>query len=251
MIFTLLISNIFLPCLHGNYIKILPAFVKYFRPLEPLPLQYNTSKEKKINLIKECSDNNISLKWIQKEVHKETFLLVLLATEDITTEYGISINQQFYFLTPKLKLYEKYEVNNISVSQLLGHFENHTYLPKNGVEHNFMKQRNDFHGLELVGLSEISKDTYIKDLNEAKYYSSNDTYDVTSNTYGPFYEILRHLQKTLNFTTALYKRKKRGWGTPNLYSNGSLKAIDDGMVKDLMLGKADLIMASLSILYSR
>lgn len=251
MHFTLLILNIFLPCLHGNYSKILPAFVKYFRPLKPLPLQYNTSRENKVNVIKECSDYNISLKWIQKETNKEIFLLVLLPTEEITTAEEISISQQIYFLTPKFKLYEKYEVNKVNVLQLLGIFENHTYIPKNGIEHNFMKQRNNFHGLKLVGLTEDSKDTYIKNLDEAKYFSSNDTYDVTSNTYGPFYEILRHLQKTLNFTTTLYKRKKKGWGTPNFYSNGSLKSIDDGMVKDLMLGKADLIMASLSILHGR
>ena len=41
-----------------------------------------------------------------------------------------------------------------------------------------------------------------------------------------------------------------GRGMPVVHPNGSIE-VSDGMVRDINLGKADLIMASISILYNR
>ena len=62
----------------------------------------------------------------------------------------------------------------------------------------------------------------INDIHKAPYFPANKTYDVTSLTQGPYYEILKQMEKKLNFTTRLYKRKKRGWGIPIQYPNGTI-----------------------------
>ena len=68
--------------------------------------------------------------------------------------------------------------------------------------------------------------------------------------YGSGHEILKHLEKSLNFTSKLYKRRIEAWGTPEVYPNGSIE-ISDGMVRDLMPGKADMIVAHMDIIHSR
>ena len=235
----------------GSYIAILPTFVKHFRAPHPLPLHYKASRNEKVNITRECSHQDLRLWWIDKQGNEELFLLVLSAKKNLPSIGKIDINQQIYFLTPDFNLYEKYMVNSYVVVEMLGQFVNNTYFPRKDIEDNFMKRRNDFHGLELVGLTEESQYSHLTNLTKAKYFPSNDTYDVTNHIHGSYYEILQDLETRLNFTTKLYKRKIKGWGAPILYSNGSIKSINDGVVKDLMLGKADLIMAGLTILYSR
>ena len=48
--------------------------------------------------------------------------------------------------------------------------------------------------------------------------------------FGTGHQILKHLEKSLNFTSKLYKRKIEAWGTPEAFLNGSVE-ISDGMVK--------------------
>ena len=127
---------------------------------------------------------------------------------------------------------------------------NDRYFPKNDTEENFMKRRNNFHGLSFVALTDKSQENDFTNLNEATYIPSNDTYDVTHYSNGPFYVILKHLENTFNFTTKLYKRKTGGWGMPTILNNGTVE-ISDGMVKDVMMGSADMIMATVSVLYNR
>ena len=89
-----------------------------------------------------------------------------------------------------------------------------------------------------------------KNLQNAPYFLNNDTYDVTYSTKGSFYEILKHMEKKLNFTTKLYKRKVAAWGIPKVYSNGSIQ-ISDGMVKDVAFGSMDMIVTGLVMLPER
>ena len=88
----------------------------------------------------------------------------------------------------------------------------------------------------------------IENLSDAPYFSSNQTYNVSNHTKGPFFDILKHLEKKFNFTTQLYKRKVVGWGSPVITPNGSIQ-ISDGVIKDVMTESADMIVASLNILY--
>ena len=53
----------------------------------------------------------------------------------------------------------------------------------------------------------------------------------------------------LNFTTVLYKRKEIAWGFVYPQGNGSFKA--DGIVGDIFFGKADLIVAPVTLFLRR
>ena len=48
----------------------------------------------------------------------------------------------------------------------------------------------------------------------------------------------------------MFKRRIEGWGIPRLHPNGTME-LSPGMVKDVASGSADLIIASLSIMYER
>ena len=121
------------------------------------------------------------------------------------------------------------------------------------MEQNFYKRRKDFHGSNLISLSEPYYGIDFDMLEVAKtavYFPSNNTYDVTNYAKGSGYEIFKHLEKSLNFSTKLYKRRSGGWGTPTIYPNGTVD-IEEGIVKDLFFGKADVIVGHLDITHSR
>ena len=66
---------------------------------------------------------------------------------------------------------------------------------------------------------------------------------------GIYFDVLMELQRELNFTTELYKRKKKSWGFVNRKENGSYTAT--GIVGDLFYNKVDLIVAALTMLHQR
>ena len=113
-----------------------------------------------------------------------------------------------------------------------------------------MARRADFHGAELTGLTEKWLGIEIGNLEKAPYDIVEDRYDVTNLVSGAFYNILKNLEQSLNFTTKLYKRKSGGWGLPVQYPNGTIE-LSSGMVKDLVTGSADLIVTSITMLSER
>ena len=93
--------------------------------------------------------------------------------------------------------------------------------------------------------------TNIGNLENAPYYKSNETYDVTNHVFGGSgYEIWKNLQSDLNFTSNLYKRKEKKYGVPIESENGSLQ-ISDGYVNDVYRGKADIFARQFTIMYDR
>ena len=115
---------------------------------------------------------------------------------------------------------------------------------------NALARRADFHGAKLTALTEASLGIKIGSLDNAPYDAIEDRYDVTNLVSGPFHDILKILERSLNFTTKLYKRKLGGWGLPIEYPNGTIE-LSSGMVKDLATGLADLIATSITMLYER
>ena len=65
---------------------------------------------------------------------------------------------------------------------------------------------------------------------------------------GSFYDVLKHMEATLNFTTRIYRRKSGGWGMPIIYPNKSIH-LSPGMVNDLKDGSADMIGAEFVVTY--
>jgi hypothetical protein len=154
-------------------------------------------------------------------------------------------------LTPTLNLYEQYTINNELIQQKLGHFVDGLYIPEESIEQNFMKRRQNFHGSKLIALTVEGSD-YIKIDNKenAPYFPSNETYDVTGLVRGTFFDIWTILQNNLNFTTNIYSRIDNKVGVPIQHPNGSI-SVPDGIIKDGMDGSADILLAGLAILYNR
>ena len=154
-------------------------------------------------------------------------------------------------MTTSLNLYEKYTINNILIQQKLGHFVDVMYIQEESMEQNFLKRRRNFHGSELIALTnEDLEYTKIENFNDAPYFPSNQTYDVTGLVQGSIFDIWTILQKNLNFTTMIYSRMDDKWGVPILHPNGSI-FVPDGIVKHGMDGSADILLVSLILMYNR
>ena len=232
--------------------KTLMTFVRQFRAPQPLPIFYNSPKETKITLIKSMSEKGLTLDWIHELQYCKNFLLVLSQDDGLLDENKeITIDQQIYFLTPSLNLYEKYIINNQLIQQILGHFVDGIYVPEESIEQNFKKRRQNFHGSKLIALTlEYHTNLRIVNQKNAPYFPSNETYDVTGLVQGSFFDIWKTLENNLNFTTKIYSRMDDKWGVPIQHPNGSI-SVPDGIIKDGMDGSADILLSALSIIYTR
>ena len=163
----------------------------------------------------------------------------------------INIDQQIYFLTPFLELYEKYTINNELIQQKLGNFADGIYIPEESIEQNFMKRRQSFHGSKLIAFAGNSPSSIkIENLKDATYFPSIEAYDVTGLVKGPYFDVWLILQQNLNFTTRIYTRKDKKWGVPTQYPNGSI-SVPDGIIKNGIDGSADVLLARLAFMYYR
>ena len=231
--------------------KTLTAFARQFRAPQPLSIFYNSPKETKITLIKSMSEKGLILDWLNELHYSKDFLLVISQDDGLLVgNEEINIDQQIYFLTTSLDLYEKYTINNQLIQQKLGHFVDGIYIPEELIEQNFLKRRQNFHGSKLIALTLESKNLKIDNHTNAPYFPSNETYDVTGLVQGSFFDIWRTLQTNLNFTTKIYSRMNNKWGVPIQHSNGSI-SVPDGIIKDGMDGLADILLAGLIIMYDR
>ena len=186
-----------------------------------------------------------------KQMKVKGYILKKVVVSNLGEDEKINIDQQIYFLTPSLDLYEKYTINNKLIQQKLGHFVDGAYIPEELTKQNFKDRRHNLHGLELIALAVESKTSMkIGDLKNAPYFPSNQTYDVTDLIQGIYLEILTLLQNNLNFTTKIYSRMDNKWGVPIQHPNGSIY-MPDGIIKDGMDGSADILLANLHIMYER
>ena len=149
-----------------------------------------------------------------------------------------------------MDLYEKYTISNQVIYQKLGNFVDGMYSKEESIEQNFMKRRQNFHGSKLIALTAEGDYIKIDNIDNAIYFPSNKTYDVTGLVRGSFFDIWTTLQNNLNFTTNIYSRMDNKFGVPIQHSNGSI-SVPDGIIKDGMDGLADILLTGLAILYNR
>ena len=232
--------------------KTLTEFVRQFRAPQQLPIIYNTPKETKIKLIKSTSEKGLTLEWVDEFQYSKTFLLIISQDDGLfTRNKEITINQQIYFLTPSLDLYEKYTINNRLIQQKLGRFVGDMYMPEESIEQNFLKRRQNFHGSKLIALAvHTGKDIQIDNYKNNTYFPNNETYDVTDLVQGSVFDVWMILQNNLNFTTKIYSRMNNEWGVPVQHPNGSI-SVSDGIIKDGMDGLADILLSRIVIMFER
>ena len=79
------------------------------------------------------------------------------------------------------------------------------------------------------------------DLTTATFDEKSQTYDVTKSVTGLYHEMFLEMQKMLNFTSTLYKRKDGEWGPTTVFKNGTI--LTGGIVESLTSGFAEMIVA--------
>ena len=116
----------------------------------------------------------------------------------------------------------------------------------------FVQRRSNFQGIKLKAITDFDVPAvgFPDDFKStAKYFPNNETYEMTNLVYGIYIDVLHSMEKTLNFSTSLYRRKDGSWGTPKPFPNGTV--VLKGMMKTVNEGSVDFIWTSLSILLSR
>ena len=145
-------------------------------------------------------------------------MLVLLQEIRLNNE-NVEINQQIYFLTSSLELHEMYTVNGHVITKKLVYFVGNLLIPIDSIEQNLLKRRKNFHGFQMIGMTDTIPSAIQINIENATYFSSNQTYDVTNSMQGSYYDIWKNLEIVLNFTT---KEKRETGGCRFNYLMGLL-----------------------------
>ena len=204
-----------------------------------------------------CTEDFRNLK-LDKLIKKQTVVISQIKNVNDLNAIDISIGEEVYFLDKNtFKIYEAYTINDVQVTRYLGQFHqaytnSALFSPANDFIDSFAYRRSDFHGIQLNCMTETWKSNIIIPDNfaeESNYFPENETYDVTSIVSGGYIDVLHNLEKSLNFSTKIYKRKDGVWGVPKILPNGTI--ILDGMMKSITENHVDMICASLGQLQSR
>ena len=158
---------------------------------------------------------------------KITVVVIPDKIDNLFNTLNVQINQQVYFYeTSTQQMYEKYIINQINVQKNLGKIQSNTFIWEDKINHNWIKRRQNFHGLTLKAMVEFSGyelQANKKYIENAPYYPNNDTYLINGYIYGLINDVFETLETQLNFTTLLYKRNKNwGWGDMKIQPNGTL-----------------------------
>ena len=230
-------------------------FIKIFRDSKQIP---KTNDESPHILVYIYPKYNFEKELKYLLIKKQILVMLILNDEQFPQIYNhlkLEISNQVFILKESSnQMYETYIINNQHIKRKLGHINLNTtkFIWNRNVDSNFYKRRANFHGLvlkamtEFEGLSMNAHSTYI---NNAPFFSNNQTFLVNGYTYGLFNDLLHTLENKLNFTTMIYKRKEISWGHISPQSNGSY--IGTGIVGDVFFGRADIVVTSLGITLKR
>ena len=157
------------------------------------------------------------------------------AINDLPTK----INQDIKFVDMQTwKVYEHYKFNKRTIKNQLGFFNSaFQYVPL--INTTFVERRSDFQDYHMIAMTEDSPPFINLDLSSSTYDETSDTFDVTKSVGGMYYEMFLIMQKRLNFTATLRKRKDGKWGPTTVLDNGTI--ITDGIVKSLTSGFGEMI----------
>ena len=258
-------------------LKILDAMMKKFMVLNPTILNTSLKTNDKLALLKMLSYNGhttcfnksrshgsqsyVVFSGLQKfkwEIQTDAPVLVVsrFLHENDFSHVNLPLDSEIYFIDEiTLKIYETYSINNIQTTRYLGQFQNQDkldFIASNNFNPSFIKRRGNFHGIQLTAVSELilTETELPKDFeSKATYFPNNQTYDVTDIIAGSVIDLLHSLEKFLNFSTRIYKRKDSKWGLSKKLENGTY--IINGMLQNIEEGSVDFGCASFSMSASR
>ena len=151
------------------------------------------------------------------------------------------INQDMKFVHVQTwKVYEHYKINNKSISNQLGFF-NTSFDYVHITKKSFDDRRGNFQGYKLKAMTEECPPFISIDISKSNYDEDSKTYDVTNTVWGLHQDLFLEMQKNLNFSATVHKRKDGKWGPTTVLENGSISAA--GIVESLTSGFAEMIVA--------
>ena len=165
--------------------------------------------------------------------------LIFVDQAKVINDLPTKINQDIKFVDMQTwKVYEHYKINKRTIKNQLGFFNSvFQYVPL--INTTFVERRSDFQDYHMIAMTENSPPFIHFDLSSATYDETSDTYDVTKSVGGMYHEMFLIMQKRLNFTATLRKRKDGKWGPTTVLENGTI--ITDGIVKSLTSGFGEMI----------
>ena len=138
------------------------------------------------------------------------------------------------------KVYEHYKINKRTIRNQLGFFNSaFQYVPL--INTTFVERRSDFQDYHMIAMTEDSPPFINLDLSSSTYDETSDTFDVTKSVAGMYYEMFLIMQKHLNFTATLRKRKDGKWGPTTVLANGTI--ITEGIAKSLTSGFGEMVVS--------
>ena len=176
---------------------------------------------------------------IQDPKRKISSGIIFIDNMKLLTDLQTKINQDIKFVDMQTwKVYEHYKINKRTIKNQLGFFNSvFQYVPL--INTTFVERRSDFQDYHMIAMTENSPPFIHFDLSSATYDETSDTYDVTKSVGGMYHEMFLIMQKRLNFTATLRKRKDGKWGPTTVLENGTI--ITDGIVKSLTSGFGEMI----------
>ena len=151
------------------------------------------------------------------------------------------INQNILFVDVRTwKSYEHYEINNIKVMRNLGYFDSdQNYISINNSS--FEERRKNFQGYHTKAITEVIIPYINLETSSAKFDEKSQTYDVTESVHGLHYDLFMLMQKQLNFTATLHKRKDGKWGPTKVFQNGSV--LTGGIIESVASRFAEILVS--------
>ena len=172
---------------------------------------------------------------------KASYGIIFFHTFKTIHDLYSDINQDIKLVhTETWNVYEHYKINGHSTINQLGEFnDSFHYLPI--ILDALAERRSNFHDYQMNVITEHYPPFTSIDLNFAKYDKKSQTYDVTYSVKGMWYDMFSIIQKYLNFTATLNKRKDGKWGPTIILPNGTIQSA--GMDESVTSGYAEMIVA--------
>ena len=169
------------------------------------------------------------------------FGLIFVDQAEVIGELPTKINQDITFVDMQTwKVYEHYKINKRTIKNQLGFFNSlFQYVPI--IDKSFVERRSNFQEYHMIAMTEDTPPFISIDLSSATYDETSDTFDVTKSVAGMYYEMFLIMQKRLNFTATLRKRKDGKWGPTTVLANGTI--ITEGIAKSLTSGLGEMVVS--------
>ena len=167
--------------------------------------------------------------------------LIFVDQAKMINDLPTKINQDIKFVDMQTwKVYEHYKINKRTIKNQLGFFNSaFQYVPL--INTALVERRSDFQDYHMIAMTEDSPPFIQLDLSSATYDETSDTFDVTKSVGGMYYEMFLIMQKRLNFTATLRKRKDGKWGPTTVLANGTI--ITEGIAKSLTSGFGEMVVS--------